>query len=233
MSKSTKKPVPKKSKEVLYDILLECSILAKDEYWKQFYDDLSSGKSTKGIYISNGTIQTSNKRNGFIYSITDKAPEVILAELHHLLITHTSIGSRKDMTKKRQFVQEIEDEMTEYDKSRWTAIKRKNIRTMLIVDFAIHLNKLHSLSWPATMKAYQTITGAFESKTHTSKDVVYEGGKILSIEDLDCEDGVIVNLRYEQIDSEGETPTELMATTVMLRNLFEPYMTAWVKAIKT
>ncbi len=106
--KKTKQSVRGRQKEIIYPILRECSTIIKDEFWRQFYEDLAAAKSTKGIYISNGIIQTSNKRNGFSYSITDKAPEVIVRELHHLLLTHTSICSRKDMNKKRQLVKEIE-----------------------------------------------------------------------------------------------------------------------------
>jgi hypothetical protein len=231
---ATKKPQKRgRQKEVVYDILVECAALMKDEFWKQFYEDLAVGKSTKGIYITNGVIQTSNKRNGFVYSITDKAPQVIVAELHHLLTTHTSICSRKDMNKKRQFVKEIEEELQEYDEAKWTSIKRKNIRNMLLVDYAIHLNKIHSLSWPATMSAYQTIINAFESKTHSSKDVIYSNGKVRDIVDIELseDEDSIINTRQEQVSEYvSEEPEGKM---IMLQNLFDPYISAWIKTIKS
>ncbi len=233
-SKKTPKSVKRgRQKEVVYDILLECASLVKDEFWRQFYEDLATGKSTKGVYITNGTIQTSNKRNGFVYSITDKAPEVIVTELHHLLMTHTSICSKKDMNKKRQLVKEIEDELKAYDMAKWTSIKRKNIRTMLLVDYAVQLGKIHDLAWPAVIGAYQVIVNAFESKTHTSKDVSYENGKILSIDDIDLSEDSksMENTRRDQVaDAVAQEDTENNA--VMLQSLFEPYLAAWVKMIR-
>jgi ribosomal protein S1 len=223
-----------KQRDIVYGILLECAAIVRDEFWRRFYEDLAVGKSTKGIYITNGVIQTSNKRNGFVYSITDKAPEVIVAELHHLLTTHTSICSRKDMLKKRQFVRELEDELNEYDRAKWTGIKRKNVKTMLLVDYAIRLNRLHSLTWPATIAAYQTITSAFDNKTHSSRDVEYVGGKILSIEDieLDEESKSIVNTR-QSIEEEREAPVQLArSNAIMLQSLFEPYIAAWIKTVQ-
>jgi hypothetical protein len=221
-----------KYKDVIYHILYECSMIVKDEFWKQFYEDLASGKTTKGIYITNGIVQTSNKRNGFVYSITDKAPEVIVTELHYLLTTHTSICSKKDMNKKKQFVQDIEDELNEYDQSKWTSIKRKNIRIMLLVDYAIHLNKLYGLSWPETMLAYKTIINSFDSKTHSSKDVVYENGKILNIEDIVVtkDKKKIINNRLS--DKKIDNTIEDKTNCLLLQDLFEPYIIAWSKSNK-
>jgi len=224
-------PIKKgRQRDVVYNILLECAALVKDEFWHQFYEDLAIGKSTKGIYIANGVIQTSTKRNGFSYNITDKAPEVILAELHHLLTTHTSICSHKDMNKKRLFVQELEAEFADYDKAKWTSIKHKNVRAMLLVDYAIYLNKIHALNWPATISAYQTITGAFESKTHSSKDVTYEGGKIRNIDDIEYIDGKIVNTRFDQVEEENITINE-SSSGILLQSLFDPYINAYIKTI--
>jgi hypothetical protein len=234
-TKAATKTKKGRQKEVVYDILTECAALMRDEFWKQFYEDLAVGKSTKGIYITNGTIHTSNKRNGFTYSITDKAPEVIVAELHHLLISHTSICSKKDMNKKRQFVQEIEEELNAYDEAKWTSIKRKNVRNMLLVDYAVYLNKVHDLSWPATINAYRTIISAFENKTHASRDVEYENGKILSIDGIELseDETCIINTRQDRMTDSVVAAAEPDDGAILLQSLFDPYIAAWIKMIKT
>lgn len=224
-------------KEVIYPVLLECASLTRDEFWVQFYQDLSVGKSTKGIYISHGVIQTSNnKRGGFAYSISDKAPEVIVSELHPLITSHTSICSSKDTIKRRAFIQELEDELKEYRTGKWTSIKRKNLKAMLLVNYAIHLQKIHSLSWEATIGAYRTIITAFETKTHNSKDVEYANGKILSIEDIEIsEDGsFIANTRSESPHkrSKDTKGTNDASGPCLLQGLFEPYLAAWIKTIR-
>jgi hypothetical protein len=231
-AKKTKVPVVRQ-KEVIYPILLECAGLTRDEFWVAFYQDLAIGKASKGLYISHGVIQSSNKRNGFQYSISDKAPEVIVAELHHLITTHTSICSSKDSSKKRAFVAELEEELSAYERGKWTAIKRKNLRIMLLIDYALHLRKTYDLDWPATIGAFRTITGAFEGKTHTSRDVEYEQGRITSIEDIELsEDGTcIVNIRG---DVEPVRIREVVEKNGpgLLQSLWEPYLGAWLKALR-
>ncbi len=220
-----------RQKDTIYPILKECSLLVKDEFWRQFYEDLSAGKSTKGIYISNGIIQTSNKRNGFFYSITDKAPQVIVKELHHLLTTHTSICSKKDLNKKRIIVQEIEEELSAYDKTEWTGVKRKNVRILLLVDYAVKLNEMYNLTWPDTINAYKVILNSFESKTHNSKDVIYYNGKIKDIKDIEFSDGQIVNTRSIKIDEvQDKTADNKM---ILLQSIFENYINTWLKYIKS
>lgn len=226
-----------RNKEILYPILLECAKLTRDEFWVQFYQDLAIGKSTKGIFISHGVIQSSNnKRNGFAYSITDKAPEVIVPELHKLIISHTSICSRKDTVRRQTFLKEMSKELQEYKDGKWTSIKRKNLRAMLLVNYAISLQKAHNLSWDATIAAYRTIVMAFETKTHNSKDVDYENGKILNIDDIELsEDGTyIVNTRADSYDMENDDLNASIQPNGpgLLRGLWEPYLSTWMKLLR-
>lgn len=217
----------------LYPILGECGDICTDDFWKHFYRDLSVGKTPRGIYISNGTVHTSNKRGGFSYSITDKAPAVIVRELHHLLTTHTSICSRRDVNKKRRFIEELEEELDQYDHGKWTSIKRKSVRQVLIINFVIELERQYSLGWPKTVAAYRTVLDAFESKTHTSKDIDYRDGKIRHIADIeyDEEDEKITNTRFINADkvhleqSHGEG-------SVALQSLFESYVQGLVRSAK-
>jgi len=222
-------------KEIIYPILQECALLSKDDFWKQFYEDLSIGKSTKGIYIINGSIQTSNKRNGFTYNITDKSPEDIITELHSLLINYTGIYSKKDVAKRKQFVDEIEEELKEYKNSKWTSIKRKNVRLMLLADFAIYLGKKHSLPWSKVIQSFETIISAFDNKTHKSKDISYKNGKVLAIDDIEFDDEqkLIINLRQDKISDDTNSAAETETKTILLQNLFEPYMITRFKMIRT
>jgi hypothetical protein len=230
----TEPSVRGRKKDIIYPILHECSLLVKDEFWQQFYSEMSQAKACKGIFIQNSMIQTSNKRNGFSYCVTnDKHPLVIIKELHKLLLEHTSICSRKDMNKKKQIIKEIEEELEEYDKAKWTSIKRKNIRNILMIDFCILLNKEYCLTWPATIAAYRTIVAAFDSKTHSSKDVVYEDGKITNIEDIEISDDgkEIINNRQDmapdvESDKSGDNP-------ILLQSLFDSYLTSWSKFSKS
>lgn len=228
--KATKRVI--RSGDVIYQVLMECADIVQDDFWRQFYKDMSSGKGTRGIYISNGIIKTSNKRGGFSYSITDKAPEVIIRELHYLLTTHTSICSRKDINKKLKLLEELEEELNQYDQSKWTSIKRKNIRNMLIVNYIIHLKCLHGFTWSKAENAFKVIMNAFESKTHSSKDIEYSDGKITDINgfEYDSECNCMINTRT--VDDESADANEEY-TLIQLQDLFEPYVQSWMKATKS
>lgn len=218
--------------DVIYPILLECASQTKDGFWSRFYQDLSKGKSTKGIYISNGTIQTSNKRNGFSYCIIDKAPEVIISELHHLLTTHTSICSKEDLLKRKIIIKEIEDEFDEYDKGQWTQIKRKNIKLMLIIEYILRLKKKYDLNWNETINGLQTINLALENKTHTSKDINYKRGRIYSINDIELssDNKTFINLRLSTIKDDKSLTND--TNPIILQSFWDNYLTAWIRYIK-
>lgn len=220
--KSTQKipTTSKRTRNIIYPILMECAQLCTDDFWRQFYEDLATGKSPKGIYISNGTIYTTNKRTGIAYSISQKPPRLIVIELHDLLTTKTSICSSKDLDKKRKIIDEIQTDLNKYRTGKWTSIKRKNIKYMLLVNYALKLRAENKLTWKQTIAVFITIQQAFELKTHKSKDVVYNDGEIHDIIDLEInDDGYLENLR--------EIPDEIViekvnqgAQKIMLQDLF-------------
>jgi hypothetical protein len=99
---------------------------------------------------------------------------------------------------------------------------------MLIVDYVLNLQKTYDLSWQATIQAYKTIISAFDSKTHNSKDVNYENGKIINIENIEYDNECIVN-RRELIE---EIKDDTIEGNISLQKLFEPYIASWIKFIK-
>src|ERR1700690_3860665 len=116
-------------KEVLYPIFEECSNIVSDEYWKSFYDELSYGKTPKSLYISNGTICTSNKRKSFTYSFTNKQAKTVAKELHTLILENTNLYSNKDLKKKKLDMELAKKEIEKTKKvSKFSMIKSKNTR---------------------------------------------------------------------------------------------------------
>ena len=210
-------------------ILLECSKISNDEFWKQFYMDLATGKSFRGITLSGDTIYSvRSKKNGFSYYITDKTPEIIISELQHLLVTQTNIYNSTDIERKNSIIDEIKSEFDSYDNTdKWTSVKNKNIRDMYIINFTIKLIKKHDIPWSNAHDIYNTIINAFESKSHSSKDVVYNNGKIKYIADIEyCPiERKVVNKRpfpEKQI---------IEVKKNKLQNLFEPYINTIIKNI--
>lgn len=234
MSGSSKANVRKRAVtvEIQYPVLIECANIVSDSFWEQFYKDLASGKGSRGIYISNGIIQTTNKRSGFKYSIIGKTPEIIISELQKLFSRSTSLFSKKDTTKKKNIIKEIKQELDNADSSKWSSIKRKQIKFLHIVNYVIRLREKHNFPKKNLEYNYKVIINAFETKTHTSKDVVFEDGKIQYIVDIEMSDDKthLVNNRSINEYEIGEV-SEAKLMGYVLQKMFEGYIINWEKYV--
>lgn len=172
-------------KELLYPIFEECSNLITDEYWKSFYEDLSFGKTPKCLYISNDTICTTNKKKSFTYSFVNKEANVIVKELHTLILENTNLCSNKDLKKKKLDIEITRKKIEKTNKiTKFSMIKSKNIKDLLITNFVIDMKHKYNLSWAQSQLLLSIISTAFICKNLTSQDVVYENNKIKSIKGL-------------------------------------------------
>lgn len=172
-------------KELIYPIFEECSNLITDEYWKNFYEDLSFGKTPKCLYISNDTICSTNKRKSFTYSFINKTPNIIIKELHNLILENTNLCSNKDLKKKKLDIETTRKKIEKTSKiTKFSMIKSKNLKDLLITNFVIYMKYKYNLSWDQSQLLLSTISLAFLCKNLTSQDVVYENNKIKSIRGL-------------------------------------------------
>jgi hypothetical protein len=190
--------------KAIYPIFLDCCRYTTDEFWREIFENLAHGKTTKFCYIANHVIHASNKRKNFSYTIPRKidpdniepTPEYVFHELRKLLMTHTSLASvldvRNKKTRKKDNLQEI---------TTWAQIKKKNIRDIFIVQFVVRMRDEFKLDWIASNNLYTMIHLAFLFKLQNTKDVVFDEGKIESINgiDYDPETSQFVN-RYTQDD---------------------------------
>jgi hypothetical protein len=107
------------------------------------FEDLAFGKYPKQIYISNYTIQSSNRKKSFSYSFRHKPVDEILRETIDLLTLHTDLISGEEVKKKR-------DGNEPFKKDTWTCwkdIKKKYIKDMLLMEFCLRLKKDLSLPY--------------------------------------------------------------------------------------
>lgn len=186
----SKREIFKKGKNnVVYPIFLDCIKYISDEFWKGIFEDLSIGKCPKSIYISGGTIYSSNKKKSFSYIIPtereNKSPKEMFTELRELLISNTTICSSTDVSMKKEELKERkvdEDEVT--DSTTWSKIRKKNTRELFIIRFVIRMKKKFNLSWTTARHLYSLIQIGFIYKTQTSKDVNFKNKRIESIEGI-------------------------------------------------
>lgn len=216
---SIKKPVIKKTAKkdvqifkngknnILYPIFADCIRFTTDEFWKNLFEELSYGKCPKSIYISNSTIYSSNKRKGFSYIIPMdgiKTPKEVFVEIRELLMNNTAICSSIDVSiKKEELREKQDDEIT--NETTWSEIRKKNLREIFIVKYAVRMKKKHKLSWIAARHLYSLIQIGFIYKHQTSKDVNFRNRRIENIDGIEYDSELE---RFVNNFSENEPPKE-------------------------
>lgn len=223
-------------KGVIFPILYEVSEKCEDEYWKQLFFDLSIGKIIKNINISNGHISCTSKRKGFQYFFIHKTADEIIIELIPLLISNFITCSEKNV-KIKNIVEQIKKENDDMKQTKWSKIRRKNIKLSLISDYIISLQKNNNIPWNNCTHVYNILVNNFNSHIMT-KIVSMEDGKIKSIDGLEVKDNVLVfnhnfydndKIEYnkEEVDDEENNECE-----ENLEIIWESYIKRYFKNIR-
>lgn len=232
-------------KGVIFPLFLEVSEKTKDDYWKQFFLDLSIGKIIKGVHVSNGHIQSSNKKKGFSYYFVKKTSDDIINELIPILISNCNTCPDKNV-KLKSITEKIKKENEEIKLGKWTKIRRKNIKVALLQEYLTELQKNNNLSWIECSYVYNILNNNINSSI-MSKIVNLEDGKIINIKGLEVLDGKIIfehefytNIKeekknIEEIEEEYEKNTneeiELL-TDEKLETLWDSYIKRYFKTIR-
>jgi hypothetical protein len=177
--------------EIIYPIFLECCQFAEDTFWENIFEDLAYGKYPYGTYINKGFICCSYKGKEFSYKIERKDPRVLYDDLYGLFSTRLGILSQKEKLKKRLDFHEVEKNIKE-SRQKWSDIRKKNIKDLLIERYVIKLRRENSLSIKQAKYLLSLISLAILFKIITSKDITYEDDEIKNIEGIEIVNGKIV-----------------------------------------
>jgi hypothetical protein len=197
----------KKKREIKYPKLYECSQIEQDDYWKQFFENLSRGKSIKKLLLSDGTIELIQKNKNIVYVYRDKHPELILSEAKDLIRQKLHIHSKRDIVNSQHVWSTEQNELnTLTQQDDWKKIRNKNMRYFLIMKYSIYVKHKKNLSWNVANILFKTIKDAFYNiHTHKSVDVYMQNSEIIDIKDIIITDDHIVrNNRIESLESKKE-----------------------------
>lgn len=173
-------------KEILYPIFLECLQYCTDNFWENVFEDLAYGKSPYGTYINKGFLCCNYKNKEFSYKIEKKDPEILYQDVYNLLVKKLGLLSVRDKLNKKIDFNNIEEDLKLTRKS-WTSIRKKNIKDLLIENFAIKMKKEYNLTLKQTQKLVSYIFIAMIFKVITMKDINYDNGEIISIDGIEFE----------------------------------------------
>ena len=182
-------------KGIIYPIFYEVSQKCEDEYWKQFFLDLSIGKIIRNIIIGNGNIFCTNKKNSFEYNFVNKSSDIIIKELIPILISNFVTCSEKHI-KIKNIVEQIKKENDELKNGKWSKIRRKNLKISLLLEYISEFQNKNNLNWNDCAHVYEILSNNINSHIMT-KIIHLEHGKIQNIEGLNIDkDG---NICFENI----------------------------------
>lgn len=178
-------------KELIFPIFLEASKFAEDVFWKQIYEDLAYGKTPYGSYFSKGFFCCNFKNKEFSYKVEDKSANKLYTDVYTLLHDKLGICSSNDKAKNIADFEKLESEIKEIRNSKWSSIKKKNSRDFMIENYIVEMKQQHNISDKEIRKLHLYINVGIIFKTITQKDIIYENGKILSINGVEYVDGKI------------------------------------------
>jgi hypothetical protein len=198
--------IKQKKKDIKYPLLYDASTFLEDEFWKNFFIDISKGKCPKKITINNTTIVLGSKRNMNIYFYGDKTACQIAFELKPMIIDMLNILSDYDMTSS---IGKIDENLNEFNNwkltNNWKKIKNKKMRDDLIDTYVLFRKKTWNLNWDQTRDLQNVINNAiYIFRTHKSIDIIMNDGNILNINDIIFKNNNIINKRSTILQKDPE-----------------------------
>lgn len=207
-------------KELLHPIFLECRDVCESEYWKGVFEDFAYGKYPKQIYISNHSIQSSNRKKFFTYSFRNKLPPQICKDSIELLTVHTDLISGEEIKQKKDHNEPFKKDVW----ACWKDIRKKYIKDTLLMEFCLRLRKDLSLSYKKTIHLYQKISSTVYTGQFT--EIHIDNGTISSIDGLSFDEETQKFLFEELNEPKAE---QIYATDDYVHHYCRRYMLRAVK----
>ena len=217
-------------KEILYPIFLECLKYTTDSFWGNVFEDLAYGKTPYGTYINKSFLCCNYKNKEFSYRIEKKDSEQLYKDVYELLVKKLGLLSIRDKLNKKIDFNNIEEEL-KHARKNWNNIRKKNIKDMLIENFAIKMKNKHSLNLKQSRKLISSIFIGMIFKVISSKDINYENGEILSIDGFSFNENEVI-IERDIYDIENEYRKCILIDKTLMSDNWGKYLTNLKKLTK-
>jgi hypothetical protein len=210
----------KSNGEILYPIFLQCVEYSLDKFWSKIFEDLAYGNTPYGVYFNRDCLCCGKGKHGESTNITDIKDSLNLYNnVYNMLNTSLGMMSPDERLKKQQeFMDMEEDNKSQLNK--WSDIKKKNIKDLLIELYSIKMKQLHNLSVKQTRYLISFICMALLFKSITQNHIEMQNGRISNIIGIEFSDKHIefaLELYSSDIDDSSST-TPLNIRTSMIDN---------------
>lgn len=160
-----------------YPQFLKCISNCKDKFWENIFINLSYAKTPYGIFIKNDVIYY-NHNNSFKYLInTDIDSNKLYSDIYNLFTYKANIMSPIDkLKKKNNLLEKYSDTI-----KKWSDIKKKNVKDMLVELFVINSMKKNNLNLKTTKYLLNLIKNSISFKIIQSVDIDLKDFRIKNI----------------------------------------------------
>ena len=181
--KKTGKNRKKHKNKIVNSIFYECSENIADPYWKKIFENASRGKFPRGFMFRNGVL--THKKGNKIQRL-----EIVESPIETLTLCisffQQTAGLMSEIDKqrfKKDITQKLMDKYA-LEKIKWNEIKKEKIRELLIDDYIEELSSSMELDIQSRLELITLINKGFLVKQLSNKDIIFEKGKVISINGL-------------------------------------------------
>lgn len=180
-----------KKNVIIYPIFIECSEYSDDIFWKNIFNDLAYGKCPYGTYFSKDYLCCSYKKKEFSYKIEGNDAKCMYDDIYKLLNGKLNICSPNELIYKQQIFEDVEDNIKD-KRSKWSSIKKKAIKDLIIEMYVKNMKKNNNLTYKQVEYLLSIIRTGFIFKIITADDIIYKNGNIISINGISFKNNKIV-----------------------------------------
>jgi hypothetical protein len=158
--------------KISFPVYERCSELETEPFWKQFFSDLSKGKTPRSLFIAqNGDIYKYRKASKLLVS-SSKSPEEIIADSKSSLAR--VIGKTSEKL--------IPLEPITYDK--WNSVRKKSMKDFFILEYVDSQMKNDGIPLKEARTMYRKIL----SMTSLGLcSIEFENGRVVNVKELESQ----------------------------------------------
>lgn len=160
-------------KDILYPCFLRLVEIIDDYFWKNIFEDMAYGICPYGTYIHQGTLYCNIKDKKISYFFLNKPIDEMRDTILDYFRTKLNITTSKEYAVIRT---QIESSLSMSKYSSWKDIRKRNLQTILLMNYALRLAQTHNWATFQTQRFLKSLFTAFTFKTISKDDVVYDSG---------------------------------------------------------
>jgi hypothetical protein len=181
------------TRDVVYPVFLNCCQHVVDNYWEDVFTELAYNNAPYGSYIHNMIFNCKAKNGAMISVIIDENNiQKTHDDIYTIIRDNLNISSPLERIQTQHEFNRTEEELKN-NRNKWSDIKKKNIKDVLIDMFVIEMKTTYNLLLCQARILRSIIHTGILFKAIDGDDITMEYGKITSINGITFGNKIINN----------------------------------------